>query len=285
VLIAGLKSGSTDRQEAGIAKALAFLQIVAARRSLLLAFLMLAASFYAAAQKGTSDVSPGSPNGAVLDYASRAVHAPTAKQSAALTDENSQTTPFPDVNEPLSMVVVLDASSSMAARIDEARKVLGELIRASDALEMALVVIHDEPQVVVHRGGSAGQIERAAETVQGDGFGGMWDGMYLGMRELQDSRCPRKAVIVFSDDGDKYSRHSPYELMSLLKKTDVQVYVLGMFDRYANRFQARMQALQLDEITSVTGGRMLPGNDFSTAAAQIAYALCHLTHRHAPSGQ
>jgi len=188
VLIAGLKSGSTDRQKAGIAELLAFSQIAAVTRSLLLALLMLSPSVRTAAQADASSVRPVSPGVAVPDHADRA----TAEYFAVPTNQTRLATPcVSELDEPLSMVVVVDASSSMAARIDEARQALGELIRMSDAREMALVVIHDEPQVVVHRGGPTGQIGQAAETVQGDGFGGMWDGMYLGMRELTTKAISR----------------------------------------------------------------------------------------------
>lgn len=284
MLIGGLKSGSTDQQPPCISELLALLLPAAFRRSLLSAFLMLAASVWVVAQAGTSVPRPVSRNVEALDYADRAVPGVKAEVTP-LSEQTPQTTPYLSDVEPLSMVVVLDASSSMAARIGEARKALRELIRTSNAQEMALVVIHDEPQVVVRLGGSGGDIERVAETVHGDGFGAMWDGMYLGIRELQNSCYGRKAMVVLSDDSDRYSRHTPSEVTSLLKRADVPVYAIGMFDRYADRFQARMRALQLDEITSVTRGRMLPINDFSAAAAQIAYELRHPIRRHAPNGQ
>lgn len=178
--------------------------------------------------------------------------------------------------EPISLVVVLDATSSMAGRMDEARKALMDLIRASSPQsESALVVIHDEPQVAVHLGESGGEIERVARTVQADGFGTMWDGIYLGLKALQNSRCHKKAMVVISDDGDNYGRHTPSELTALLKKSGVRVYAIGTFDRYANRFQARMRVLQIDQAISPTGGRMVPADDFSCAADQVSRELRH----------
>lgn len=272
-----------DQQLLGISELPALFQLPVVGHSLLLAFLTAVISVCAAAQASTSNAGPMLPDVADFDYANRAVQGPTARKSAALASENSQITPFRA--EPLSVVIVLDATASMATRIDEARKALGELIRTSNAHEMALVVIHDRPQIAVHLGGSSGEIERAAETVQVDGFGAIWDGMYLGIQELENSRCRRKALVVISDDRDRYGRHSPSELMSLLKETRVEVYVMGMFDRYANRFQVRMRALQLDEIISATGGRVLAVNGLSPAAAQIACELRHPIHQCAPNGQ
>ena len=277
MLIGGCKSAPADQRLVGISELLAYFQLPAVKHSLLLAFLSVVASVCTVAQDRTG--SSLSPDFAVLDYADSSVATLNAKQFAELADKNPQTTPIP--NEPLSVVIVLDATSGMAATIDDVRGAIGELIRASNAREMALVVIHDQPQVVVHLAGSGGTIQQAAETIQAEGFGTMWDGMYLGMGELQNSHCPRKAMIVISDDGDKYGRHSPSELRSLLKNADVEVYAIGTFDRYANRFQARMRALQLEEIISTTGGRVLPSNDLSPAVAQIASDLRRPIHRHA----
>jgi VWFA-related protein len=211
----------------------------------------------------------------VLDQADRAIAELKAEQFTVLDGQVPQVVScFSNRDEPMSLVVVLDATMGMAARLDETRRALANLARTSNPQdELGLVVIHDDAQIVVHLGRSAGEIEHATDSLQANGFGAMWDGMYLGVKELQNSRCRRKVIVVFSDDGDTYSRHTSSELMSLLKHGDVKVYVIGVFDRYANRFQTRMRALRVEEVTSVTGGRVLSGNDISRAVAQLRYVL------------
>jgi len=277
VLTGSLKSTCAVQRLRGILELLASSLLAVLRRHLFCAFLMLAASVCAAAQAGAGDVHLVLVNVGVLDHAGRAVPELKAEQFTVLDEQDPQVvTYFSDVDEPISLVVVVDATASMAARIDEARKALTELINTSNPQdELGLVVIHDEPGIAAHLGGSRNEIERIAGTIQADGFGAMWDGMYLGIKELQNSRCRRKAMVVISDGGDKNSRHTPSELKSLLKEADVQVYAAGRFDRYANRFQARMRALQLEEVISVTGGRVLPENDLSRAVTQMSYELRH----------
>jgi len=251
--------------------------LAAPRRALFFALLILSAPINVAAQAGHNEAHMVLVNVTVLDHTDRPVPGLQAEQFAVLNGQSPHAvTYFSNADEPTSLIVVLDVTAGMAARIDEERKALAEFIRGANPQdELALIVIRDEPQVVVHLGGSANEIERIAATIQADGFGSMWDGTYLGIAELQSSRCRRKAMIVISDDGENYSRHTPSALMSVLKQSDVQVYAIGRFDRYANRFQVRMRALQLDQVTSVTGGRVLSGNDLSRAAAQIAYELRH----------
>jgi Ca-activated chloride channel homolog len=114
------------------------------------------------------------------------------------------------------------------------------------------------------------------DTLQPDGATALWDGMYLGIKELKNSRYQRKAMVVISDGGDNHSRYTESELRSLLKEADVEVYAIGMFDRYATRLEEKKGPLQLDEVTSVTGGRVLSVHDsveLSRAVTQISHEL------------
>ncbi len=64
-------------------------------------------------------------------------------------------------------------------------------------------------------------------------------------------------MVVISDGGDNHSRYTESELKSLLKEADVEVYAIGMFDQYATRLEEKRGPLELDEVTSVSGGRVL----------------------------
>jgi Ca-activated chloride channel family protein len=114
------------------------------------------------------------------------------------------------------------------------------------------------------------------DALQPDGATALWDGMYLGIKELKKSRYQRKAMVVISDGGDNHSRYSESELRSLLKEADVEVYAIGMFDRYATRPEEKKGPLQLDEVTSVTGGQVFSTHDpaeLSRAVTQISREL------------
>jgi len=81
---------------------------------------------------------------------------------------------------------------------------------------------------------------------------------------------------VISDGGDNHSRYTESELRSLLKEADAEVYAIGLFDRYATRIEEKKGPLQLDEVTSVTGGRVFSVHDaaqLSRAVTQISYEL------------
>src|SRR6267154_1511085 len=73
-----------------------------------------------------------------------------------------------------------------------------------------------------------------------------------------------------------WSTNLTRKMISLLKEADVEVYAIGMFDRYAMRFEEKRGPLQLDEVTSVTGGRLFPVHDsveLSLAVTEISQEL------------
>jgi Ca-activated chloride channel family protein len=217
-------------------------------------------------------------NVTVLDHAGRVVTGLEATNFAVLDDKNPQTVRYmSQVDEPISLVVVLDASASMAARMQEARKALTELINTSNAHDdFGLIVVHDEPQVALHVDDSASGIPGTVDALQPDGFTALWDGIYLGIRELGNSRYHRKAMIVISDGGDNHSRYTESQVKAVLEEADVEVYAIGLFDRNAKRLEERMGPLQLDEVTSVTGGRLFSVHDsaeLTRAVTQISYEL------------
>jgi Ca-activated chloride channel homolog len=217
-------------------------------------------------------------NVAVLDHLDRAVTGLQSENFALLDDKTPQIVRYLSiVDEPISLVVVLDASASMAVKIQEARKALTELINSSNPQDdFSLVIVQDKPRVAFHLDDSATEIDRTMDAVQPDGFTALWDGMYLGMKELQNARYRRKAIIVISDGGDNHSRYTESQLKSLLEEADVEVYAIGMFDRFARRAEERMGPLRLDEVTSITGGRVFSVHDpdeLSRSVIQVSHEL------------
>jgi Ca-activated chloride channel family protein len=235
-------------------------------------------------------------NVAVLDHAGRAVSGLGPANFSVLDDNYPQVVKYLSrVDEPISLVVVLDASASMASKIEEARKALTELVNTSNPQDdFSLIIIGDEPRVAVHFDEPASGILEAAEGLQPDGATALWDGMYLGIKELKNSRYPKKAMVVISDGGDNHSRYTESELKSLLKEADVEVYAVGIFDRDATRPEEKTGPRQLDEVTSITGGRVLSAHDsgeLSRAVTQInqelhnQYVLGYYPSQRTPEGK
>jgi Ca-activated chloride channel family protein len=139
-----------------------------------------------------------------------------------------------------------------------------------------LIVVSDTPRVALHVDSLESDKSATVSALQPDGATALWDGIYLGVKELKSARYQRKALVVISDGGDNHSRYTESELRSLLKEADIDVYAIGMFDRYATRVEEKKGPLQLDEVTSVTGGRVFSVHDsaeLSRAVTQVSLEL------------
>jgi Ca-activated chloride channel family protein len=214
----------------------------------------------------------------VLDHSEHAVNGLEAGDFTVLEDNNRQTIRYlSSIDQPMSLVVVFDASASMVTKIPAERNAVKELIKDSNPQDdFSVVVVRSNPQLIFQHDDPDSDLERRMDLVQPDGFTSLWDGIYLGLNNLRNSRYERKALIVISDGGNNHSRYTYSEIKSLLEEADVEVYALGIFDRFPKRIEEKTGPLQLDEIASATGGRMFSvhdPNDISHAVEQISSEL------------
>jgi Ca-activated chloride channel family protein len=177
---------------------------------------------------------------------------------------------------PISLTVILDTSGSMGSKIRDARNAAIELFESSNPDDdFNLITFGDKPR---DQGAtdSLEEIRNLLSRAQPDGYTALWDALYLGLVQLRHARYGRKAIVIISDGGDNHSRYTEKEIRSLLEESDVQVYAIGIFDRYPGRVEERTGPLRLDEITSMTGGRMFSVHDrdeLTGAANQISLEL------------
>jgi Ca-activated chloride channel homolog len=214
----------------------------------------------------------------VLDHSDRAVTGLDATDFAVLEDSNRQTIRYlSNLDQPISIAIVLDASASMVTKIQAERNAVRELIKTSNPQDdFSLVVVRSQPQLAFRYDDPGDDLQQKIDLIQPDGFTALWDGIYLAINELRSSRYDRKAIVVISDGGNNHSRYTESEIKSLLEEADIEVYALGIFDRFAKRIEEKTGPLQLDEVTSVTGGRMFSVHDpaeISHAVAQISSEL------------
>ena len=178
---------------------------------------------------------------------------------------------------PISLAVVIDASESMKPRMEEARQAVIELFKSSNSEDdFSVITVSTEPRILIPAGEPLDDINTTLASVRPTGATALWDSMYLGLTELKKARYPRRAMIVISDGGDNRSRYTLEKLKSTLQEADVQVYAFGMFSwnarARARTIEEQTGPLKLDEVTAVTGGRLLP----VTNRAELIDAAHHI---------
>ena len=212
----------------------------------------------------------------VLDREGRAVTGLKASDFTLLEDGvRQQVRYFSSEDQALSLVVILDASASMASKLALAKDAVSHIVYATTSNDdFSLILIRDRPIPLFHLDDPVTDLRDRLPQLQPDGFTSLWDGMYLGIKELRNSSNLRRAMIVVSDGGDNRSRFTEHELKSLLREADIDVYAIGLFDRFPGRVEERLGPLQLDELTSATGGRLLSAH----ASAEVSRAVTEVNN-------
>jgi len=195
----------------------------------------------------------------VLDRKERSVTGLSSDQFSVLEDKASQAIRyFSNEDEPIALAVVLDSSASMAARFEDVRQAMSEMIDASNVNdEFRIIGVGDTPRVEVDPSDSLEDFQSALASLQPKGQTALWDTMMLALKKLRNASFQRKAMVVISDGGDNHSRLTEQQLKSRMKEAGVQMYAIGMYDPFASRREERLGPLELDELTSVSGGRMI----------------------------
>jgi Ca-activated chloride channel family protein len=210
----------------------------------------------------------------VLDKSEKTVNGLRAQDFTVLDEKTQQKIKyFSSEDAPLSLTVILDASGSMAPQISAVREAVLKLFKSSNPEdEFRVITVSSKPTSVADMGASLEEVSERLGEVHPNGFTCLWDAMYLGVSDFKEARFQKKAMVVISDGGDNHSRYTQNEIKSILEESDTLVYAVGLFDPRASRLEERMGPLRLDEVTSVTGGRVFPVHspqDLNTAIQKI----------------
>lgn len=147
---------------------------------------------------------------------------------------------------PLTVAIAIDRSFSMADQLPVARSAarvfLGEL-RPED--EAAVVAIGSEVEVVAPRG--TGRAPQLAALDRLDAFGttSLHDAIISSLEKLQDAKG-RRALVLLSDGGDRFSQASAVDVLARARRTDVLVYPVAL---------GRSRPTLFAELAALTGGR------------------------------
>ena len=221
-----------------------------------------------------SDVDVVLVNVTVLDRAQRPVIGLRPEDFSLIEDRSQQSIKyFSREDQPLALAIVLDCSASMAPRIEQARAAVQELARLSNPQdEISVIVVGDKPALALRSEDLIDTLLPRLQMLPPDGQTALWDSMFVAVEQLKNSHQQRRAMVVISDGGDNHSVYTESELKSLLEEADVEVYAVGLFDRFPRRNEERRGPRDLEELTSVSGGRLLAVHDYvelSRAVSQI----------------
>jgi Ca-activated chloride channel family protein len=188
---------------------------------------------------------------------------------------------FSNEDVPISIGLIFDMSGSMSDKVDNARQAAAEFFRAANPRdEFLLVSVNDRAELVSAFTSSVEEIQNRMMYTVAKGRTALLDGIYLALGQMRRAKYAKRALLIISDGGDNYSRHSENDIRNALKEADCQVYAVGIFD--ANGFMRSPEEFYgprlLDALGKMSGGGLFPIyriSDLPDAAEKIGAELRH----------
>ncbi|HEX4166674.1 MAG TPA: VWA domain-containing protein [Bryobacteraceae bacterium] len=204
------------------------------------------------------------------------------KNDFTLSEDNveQKVTQFAGENAPISAGLLVDTSGSMGAKIDISRDAVTQFLKTMDLHDEAcLIEFGDRAQVIADFSKDIELLRSKLSTIEPQGLTALLDAVSLGLQEMHQARNTRKALIIISDGGDNNSRYSQAEIKDLVRQADVQVYSMGVFERFPMLALSIAEASGpklLAQLSDQTGGRVFSASnstDLPAIAARIGIEL------------
>src|ERR1700722_15113797 len=189
--------------------------------------------------------------------------------------------PFSTEDTPVSVGILVDVSGSMSAKLERAREAVLEFCEAANPQdEFFMITFADIPQLVTDFTNRTEQLQNDLLTARSKGETSLLDAIYMGLRKMRSARYARKALLVLSDGGDNHSRYSEKDVKAALKESDVMVYAVGTYERYASTQEELLGPELLRAVAGITGGQAFSINDVTELPAVTRNIGTQLRHQY-----
>lgn len=171
----------------------------------------------------------------VTDKQGRDVRGLLAADFTILEDGHPQKIAFFGAeNQPISLVVLLDSSSSMeySEKLARARALLSPLLHGNLPADEIILAPFTDRVGTFQRLSADQRMHPPAVNVASMGGGtALYDALATALCHLRSAANVRQAVVVITDGSDQHSRLKLEQLIHLAQSSRPQVFMIGFFDR------------------------------------------------------
>jgi Ca-activated chloride channel family protein len=167
---------------------------------------------------------------------------------------------------PLSLIVLIDGSSSMSRKLGEVQAAAERFVRTLRPGDRAQIAQFSQRLTVLQDFTSdLPRLLQAVQATQAEGGTALYTALYVSIKAaLQDQRAGelcRRAVIVLSDGADTASAVSDDQVLQLARRSGVTVYAINLRSLEADAFQRTLTnpglpAYFFAALTRETGGEV-----------------------------
>lgn len=172
---------------------------------------------------------------------------------------------FETEDAPIAVGVIFDSSGSMADKIWICKEAALEFYKTSNPQDEFMLITFSNRASLL--GGFTSNFESVLSRLvplRGGGRTALLDAIYLGLAEMRRAESSRKALVVMSDGGDNHSRYTERDIKQVVRESNVQIYVVGVFEPLHSRDRTPEEAAGpslLSELAEISGGQMFAVED------------------------
>jgi len=225
---------------------------------LVLAGIVLAAGVFAAQQKSLKvDVDLVMINATVTDSDNRLVTDLKPENFQIFEDKVEQKIRyFSTEEEPLSLGVVFDVSSSMERKIALAREAAATFLdTGTPEDEYFLVEFSSRAKLSEDFTSDVSRLRDRIAFAPPEGDTAMYDAVYLALSKVRKGQNPKKAILLITDGEDNHSHYSRGDIRRFARESDVQIFsidlgraLIGELSDMTGGHSFRVKASKLQEI-------------------------------------
>ncbi|HLH05149.1 MAG TPA: VWA domain-containing protein [Bryobacteraceae bacterium] len=178
-------------------------------------------------------------------------------------------------NGPAALGIVLDTSLSLRPVLREAESAVRNFLNLANPDNQAfLYTTATNGHASTELKGRAGTLRTNMSAPAATGKTALLDTIYRALEVMCAFGDERKALLLISDGLDNNSHHSVRDLMSLVRRSDVQIFAIAIdqrraFDKTILSEQKSRGIWRLDEIAESGGGFSVPVRDAEAINAAV----------------
>jgi Ca-activated chloride channel family protein len=153
-------------------------------------------------------------------------------------------------DQPISIALLLDASTSMTYSMEHAAKAAAEFVDKAlkDGDRCSVTAIQDVPRRKQALTSDRSEVSTAVRGIKPDGRTALYDAVITAIRELRDEKN-RRAIVILTDGGDTASNYSFEDAHKLAREAGIPIYFIA----YEGGSEPR-DLERLSYLASETGG-------------------------------
>jgi VWFA-related protein len=186
---------------------------------------------------------------------------------------------FSGEDAPISVGIIVDTSGSIGEKLDRSREAVSQFLKTMNEHDEAfLITFNQQAKLQVGFTAVSQRIEDKLVGIESSGYTALLDAVNVGLEEMKKAKNARKAILIISDGGDNISHYTPREIADVVRKADVQIYAMGVFEPIMLRLSSEEIGgpKLLSNLSQQTGGRIFAvanDNQLPLAAEKIGIEL------------